>query len=108
MASLTPRTLSICLAQINPTVGDIHGNAARALEAYRRADDAGCDLVAFPELTLTGYPPEDLVLKSGFVADNQTWLEDFAAKTGDCVAVIGFVDGEDGTLYNAEIGRAHV
>ena len=101
MASLTPRTLSICLAQINPTVGDIHGNAARALEAYRRADDAGCDLVAFPELTLTGYPPEDLVLKSGFVADNQTWLEDFAAKTGDCVAVIGFVDGEDGTLYNA-------
>ncbi|MEY2763384.1 MAG: hypothetical protein RLZZ43_1199 [Actinomycetota bacterium] len=101
MASTTPRTLSICLAQINPTVGDVQGNAAKALEAYRSADDAGCDLVAFPELTLTGYPPEDLVLKAGFVADNQTWLEDFAARTGECVAVVGFVDGEDGVLYNA-------
>jgi NAD+ synthase (glutamine-hydrolysing) len=90
--------LSICLAQINPTVGDVQGNAAKALEAYRSADDAGCDLVAFPELTLTGYPPEDLVLKAGFVADNQTWLEDFAARTGECVAVVGFVDGEDGVL----------
>ncbi|NBR18544.1 MAG: NAD+ synthase, partial [Gammaproteobacteria bacterium] len=93
--------MSICLAQINPTVGDVQGNAAKALEAYRSADDAGCDLVAFPELTLTGYPPEDLVLKAGFVADNQTWLEDFAARTGECVAVVGFVDGEDGVLYNA-------
>ncbi|MEY2940182.1 MAG: glutamine-dependent synthetase [Actinomycetota bacterium] len=101
MASSTTRTLSLCLAQINPTVGDVHGNAAKALAAYRSADEAGCDLVAFPELTLTGYPPEDLVLKAGFVADNQTWLEDFAAKTGDCIAVIGFVDGEDGVLYNA-------
>ena len=101
MASTTPRTLSICLAQINPTVGDVQGNAGKALEAYRTADAAGCDLVAFPELTLTGYPPEDLVLKAGFVADNQTWLEDFAAHTGECVAVIGFVDGDGGVLYNA-------
>ena len=101
MASSTTRELSLCLAQINPTVGDVQGNAARAIAAYRSADSAGCDLVAFPELTLTGYPPEDLVLKAGFVADNQTWLEDFAAKTGDCIAVIGFVDGEDGVLYNA-------
>ena len=82
-------------------MGDVQGNAAKALEAYRSADDAGCDLVALPELTLTGYPPEDLVLKAGFVADNQTWLEDFAARTGECVAVVGFVDGEDGVLYNA-------
>ena len=82
-------------------MGDVQGNAAKALEAYRSADDAGCDLVAFPELTLTGYPPEDLVLKAGFVADNQTWLEDFAARTGECVAVVGFVDGEEGVLYNA-------
>ena len=101
MASTAPRALSICLAQINPTVGDVQGNASKVLEAYRTADVAGCDLVAFPELTLTGYPPEDLVLKAGFVADNQTWLEDFAARTGECVAVIGFVDGQDGVLYNA-------
>ncbi|NBS28160.1 MAG: NAD+ synthase, partial [Actinobacteria bacterium] len=82
-------------------MGDVQGNASKALDAYRSADESGCDLVAFPELTLTGYPPEDLVLKAGFVADNQTWLEDFAARTGECVAVIGFVDGEDGVLYNA-------
>ena len=101
MANTTSRTLTIGLAQVNPVVGDVKGNADMALAAYREADAAGCDLVAFPELTLTGYPPEDLVLKAGFVADNQTWLEDFAAKTGDCVAVIGFVDGADGVLYNA-------
>lgn len=101
MANTTSRTLTIGLAQVNPVVGDVKGNADKALDAYREADAAGCDLVAFPELTLTGYPPEDLVLKAGFVADNQTWLEDFAAKTGDCVAVIGFVDGADGVLYNA-------
>ena len=101
MANTTSRTLTIGLAQVNPVVGDVKGNADKALAAYREADAAGCDLVAFPELTLTGYPPEDLVLKAGFVADNQTWLEDFAAKTGDCVAVIGFVDGSDGVLYNA-------
>ncbi|MFM9036576.1 MAG: NAD+ synthase, partial [Actinomycetota bacterium] len=89
------------LAQVNPVVGDVKGNADKAIAAYREADAVGCDLVAFPELTLTGYPPEDLVLKAGFVADNQTWLADFAAKTGDCVAVIGFVDGADGVLYNA-------
>ncbi len=101
MATTTSRTLTIGLAQINPVVGDVKGNADKAFAAYLEADAAGCDLVAFPELTLTGYPPEDLVLKAGFVADNQTWLEDFAAKTGDCIAVIGFVDGSDGVLYNA-------
>ena len=101
MANTTSRTLTIGLAQINPVVGDVKGNADKAFAAYLEADAAGCDLVAFPELTLTGYPPEDLVLKAGFVADNQTWLEDFAAKTGDCIAVVGFVDGSDGVLYNA-------
>ena len=101
MANTTSRTLTIGLAQVNPVVGDVKGNADKAFAAYLEADAAGCDLVAFPELTLTGYPPEDLVLKAGFVADNQTWLEDFAAKTGDCIAVVGFVDGSDGVLYNA-------
>ncbi len=101
MANTTSRTLTIGLAQVNPVVGDVKGNAGKAFAAYLEADAAGCDLVAFPELTLTGYPPEDLVLKAGFVADNQTWLEDFAAKTGDCIAVVGFVDGSDGVLYNA-------
>jgi len=59
------------LAQFNPVVGDIAGNSRRIRELYAAANDAGCDMVAFPELSITGYPPEDLVLKSGFVAENQ-------------------------------------
>ena len=59
------------------------------------AEEAGCDLVAFPELTLSGYPPEDLVLKSGFVADNRAALEKVAARAGRCAVVVGFVDEAD-------------
>ena len=58
----------VAAAQLNLVVGDLEGNAARILEAYEQADAAGCDLVAFPELTLTGYPPEDLLLRPAFVA----------------------------------------
>jgi len=70
------------------------------LDAYDRAEAAGCDLVAFPELSTTGYPPEDLVLKPGFVADNLESLSKLAARTGRCAAVVGFVD-QDRDLYNA-------
>jgi len=84
--------LRIGLAQLNPTVGDLTGNRALIVDAYRRAVDAGCDLVAFPELSIIGYPPEDLVLKPGFVRDNRAVLEELAALTTRCVAVIGFVD----------------
>ena len=92
--------LRVGLAQLNPTVGDLDGNVARMLGAYERAEAAGCDLVAFPELSTTGYPPEDLVLKPGFVADNLASLSKLAARTGRCTAVVGFVD-QDRDLYNA-------
>ena len=92
--------LRIALAQLNPTVGDLDGNLAKLIEAYDRAEAAGCDIVAFPELSTTGYPPEDLVLKPGFVADNRVALDKFAAHTGECAAVVGFVDA-DRDLYNA-------
>ena len=92
--------LRVALAQLNPTVGDLDGNLAKLVEAYNDATAAGCDLVAFPELSITGYPPEDLVLKPGFVADNRATLDTFAAQTGECVAVVGFVD-QDRDLYNA-------
>ena len=92
--------LRIALAQLNPTVGDLDGNLAKLIEAYDRAEAAGCDLVAFPELSITGYPPEDLVMKPGFVADNRAALDTFAAHTGECAAVVGFVDS-DRDLYNA-------
>jgi NAD+ synthase (glutamine-hydrolysing) len=90
----------VALGQISPTVGDLEGNLAKLAEAYDEAEAAGCDLVAFPELSITGYPPEDLVLKPGFVADNQEALADFAKRTGRCAAVVGFVDAER-DLYNA-------
>jgi NAD+ synthase (glutamine-hydrolysing) len=92
--------LRIALAQLNPTVGDLDGNLDKLIDAYGRAEASGCDIVAFPELSTTGYPPEDLVLKPGFVADNLDALHAFAAKTGECAAVVGFVDA-DRDLYNA-------
>jgi NAD+ synthase (glutamine-hydrolysing) len=92
--------IRIALAQLNPTVGDLDGNVEELIEAYERAAGEGCDLVAFPELSITGYPPEDLVLKPGFVADNRAALERFAARTGECAAVVGFVDA-DRDIYNA-------
>ena len=89
------------LAQFNPVVGDIAGNSRRIRELYASADAAGCDIVVFPELSITGYPPEDLVLKSGFVAENQQSMRDIAAATQGCVAVFGFVDGSKGELANS-------
>ena len=93
--------MRVGLAQFNPVVGDIAGNSRRIRELYATADAAGCDIVAFPELSITGYPPEDLVLKSGFVAENQQALRDIVAATQGCVAVFGFVDGSIGTLTNS-------
>jgi NAD+ synthase (glutamine-hydrolysing) len=90
----------VALAQLNPTVGDLDGNLAKLIAAYERADAAGCDLIAFPELAITGYPPEDLVLRPGFVADNEAALGKLAARTRHCAAIVGFVD-EDRDLFNA-------
>ena len=90
----------VALAQLDPTVGDLDGNVAKLIDAYDTADAAGCDIIAFPELAITGYPPEDLVLKPGFVADNRAALDRFAAHTRACAAVVGFVDA-DRDIYNA-------
>ncbi len=92
--------LRIALGQINPVVGDLAGNAERIVAGLEVAEDAGADLAVFPELAITGYPPEDLLLKPGFVADNLTVLSKVAAATGRCAAVVGFVD-EQLDLYNA-------
>jgi NAD+ synthase (glutamine-hydrolysing) len=92
--------LRIALAQLNQKVGDLAGNTRRILDAYEQAEAAGCDIVAFPELAITGYPPEDLVLKPAFVADNFEALQSIAARTGRCVAVVGYV-AADRDLYNA-------
>lgn len=96
------RTLRLGLAQINPIVGDFSGNVAKILQFVREADKAGVDLICFPELVLTGYPPEDLLLKPDFIRDNLKALEEVKNKTKDkeMVLVIGFVDVEE-DLYNA-------
>ena len=92
--------IRVALCQLNTVVGDLDGNVAKVLAAYDEAMAAGCDVAAFPELAVTGYPPEDLVLRPGFVADNQAALAEVALHTGRCAAVVGFVDaGRD--LYNA-------
>ena len=90
----------VALAQINPTVGDLAGNTRAILESLERAQEAGADLVAFPELALTGYPPEDLLLKASFLRENRRCLERIRQATGDMVAVVGFVDDPD-EIYNA-------
>ncbi|MFI5273208.1 MAG: NAD+ synthase [Ktedonobacterales bacterium] len=99
----TSRPLRVALAQINVTVGDLAGNVERILRDIRRAAEAGADLVAFPELALTGYPPEDLLLKPSFVNDNLDALEHLTQATRQfpgLAVVVGFVD-RDMDLYNA-------
>ena len=86
--------LRVAAAQINLVVGDLEGNATRVLSAYEAAETAGCDLVVFPELTVTGYPPEDLLLRPAFVSDAVETLDKIAARTGRCVAVVGFPEPE--------------
>ena len=81
--------LRVALAQLNPTVGDIDGNLAKLLDAYDRADAAGCDVIAFPELSITGYPPEDLLLKEHFLRDAWSAVERLAAEAEGIVAVVG-------------------
>ena len=92
--------MRIALAQVNPTVGDLAGNARLVIDWSHKAREVGADIVCFPELVLTGYPPEDLVLKPSFVRDNLAQLRDVASATKGIAAVVGFVD-EDGDIFNA-------
>ncbi len=88
------------MAQINPCVGDITGNAEKILSYAGEAKKRGADLVLFPELALTGYPPEDLLLKPGFIDDNLKALSVLAKKIRGITAVVGFVDRKT-DIYNA-------
>ena len=88
------------MAQINVIVGDIEGNAKKIEEWMDRAIDLQADVVTFPELALTGYPPEDLLLKPQFIDANMTMIRKLVARTRGITAVIGFVDKQD-DIYNA-------
>ena len=88
------------MAQINAVVGDLEGNRAKILDWIGQARDLEADLVTFPELALTGYPPEDLLLKPRFIERNLEILKEMAAAVSGITAVVGFVDRQDG-IYNA-------
>jgi NAD+ synthase (glutamine-hydrolysing) len=92
--------LSIALCQINPTVGDIAGNERKIVDGLRSAIRAGAQLVLFPELAVTGYPPEDLLLKEHFLRDARAALERIAAHASGVVALVGYPERSD-DVYNA-------
>ncbi len=89
------------MAQINPTVGDLARNRDKIIDAINNAKKLGADIVALPELALTGYPPEDLILKPQFVRDSLRTLKEIRRATKGITAIVGFVDSKGGNLYNA-------
>ena len=96
------KPLRIALAQINTTVGDIAGNARKVLDFAERARAAGAAVVVFPELALTGYPAEDLLLRASFVEENVAAWRDIARRVTGIAAVVGFADRDArGNTYNA-------
>ena len=86
------RTFRLALAQINTTVGDIPGNTAIMLDCIQQARDARADLIAFPEMATTGYPPEDLLFKPSFLRENVAAMEKIVAAAADTAVVVGYVD----------------
>ena len=89
------RTFRIAMVQMNPTVGDLDGNVRLVKAWLREAKRAKADLVVFPELAITGYPPEDLLLKPRFVADNRRALQEIVRHCRDLAAVVGYVSQSD-------------
>ncbi|MBI1962591.1 MAG: NAD+ synthase [Candidatus Rokubacteria bacterium] len=94
------RRFRVGLAQVNPTVGDFDGNVRKVVEGIERARALGCGLVAFPELVLTGYPPEDLLFKPAFVEANLRALDEVTRASRGLTVVVGFVDKRD-DIFNA-------
>ncbi len=96
------RFLRVSVAQINPTVGDLRGNREKILQAFDEARKRKSHLVTFPELAITGYPPEDLLLRKKFVSENIKVLRSLVGHANALAAVVGFVDRDKkGRIYNA-------
>jgi len=94
-------SIRIGAGQVNTTVGDIKGNCLKILDLTQEAISKQVDIISFPELTITGYPPEDLLLKPGFIQDNLDALSSLQKKIKDIIVIIGFVDRGKNFLYNA-------
>ncbi len=103
-------TIRIALAQINSTVGDLEGNVAKIIAAIERARDAEADIVTFPELAVCGYPPEDLLLKPGFLRDSRDAIDEIARQSKNIVSLTGFAYAINGNVYNAAalINNTHI
>src|ERR1700752_990481 len=97
------RRLRVALGQINPTVGDFDGNVRIIVDPIERARGLGASLVAFPELALTGYPPEDLLFKPAFIEANLRALDDVTRAALGLTVVVGFVDRRDDILNAAAV-----
>ena len=101
-------SIRVACAQLNLRVGNIDVNADSILAAMAWAEGHDADVLLLPELAITGYPPEDLLLKPGFVVDNRRALETLAESvTGSCAAVVGFADGTANAVYNGVACIAH-
>ncbi len=95
------KNIRIAIAQINCIVGDLDGNASKIIDYIQKAKGLGADIVAFPELAITGYPPEDLLLKPKFISDNLDALNRVAKSVNDISAVVGFVGQTGKDIYNS-------
>ena len=93
-------SIRVGIAQINSTVGDLGGNTRKIMRSIDEAKSLGVDLLTFPELAITGYPPEDLLLKPQFIKQNRESLNKIMEHSSDIALVVGFVDS-DGDTYNA-------
>ncbi|HOL21962.1 MAG TPA: NAD+ synthase [bacterium] len=95
------RNIRIGIGQVNTTVGDIKGNCEKIVEYIKKAEKGKVDILSFPELTITGYPPEDLLLRPDFIQKNIDTLSIIEKEVNDMVVVVGFVDFKDTGLYNS-------
>ncbi|MBR61196.1 MAG: NAD+ synthase [Dehalococcoidia bacterium] len=93
--------MRIALSQINVTVGDIDGNIDRILHRIKSAKETGVELIAFPELSITGYPPEDLIFKSQFIDDNLAALNQIVSASENITVVVGYIERHEHSIYNA-------
>jgi len=93
--------LRVAIAQVDLTVGDLPGNAEKIISYIKKAAEISADVIIFPELAVTGYPPEDLLLKPKFVRDNLEAVNHIAKQVGDILAIVGFVDCIRNKLYNS-------
>jgi len=100
-ASVPPVSIRVAIAQINTVVGDFKANANKVKSGIKKARQLGADVILFPELTLSGYPPEDLLLKQGFIKENQATLNRVVPHTKGITAVVGTLEPSGSKLYNS-------